>query len=697
MLSFPRETSHRFGVYGEWGSGKTSVLELLGQYLDDEGHVTVWLLPWALGSQDAVLQRLLSELAEKLGIRQKRLWELSRAAELGASATKIAEGIDLRITLAMRAARPVLDKVAKGLKLHRGQELLKEIDRRLGEKRVVVIVDDLDRTPPAVIPEILLTLRETMSLPGVHYLLALSPDIVKKGLLKAYPEWSEDPQDFLDKIVEYPFLLPTVTDDDIQRATRSAIWNDSRFPHPKEIIDIGPYLSKNLRQLKLFLRFIRSLSDQLSRYSDDEIDVQGAFLLQMLRLEFLAESLELIEDEEVVKNIEGGVTMERLRRRDKPDEEARETRFAPESPRSRRERFLQLCQAIRERNLFMTEYSITDLYHLDRPPVITWKEFNALVEARRKQRPAYQDMLKELLEAAEDGDKARRIDAIWNRLVRGREAAWAAAIDADDVAGIHERLEVLRTIDTIIREIGVDLKFFSDGILGSSHWMLFWKRVIDWDRFMNLPEYPPLRKKERSLARELASEMTDEDRAKTWIQLLMGPDFGIGPHGQAPSPPLEELRNALLTAFEKCAVELALARFATPEGVGAFWGRGDQTPEKQVSFHPQSAFHRDEARVQLRATAERAVDEVGIQRNFLSYLRMLLHGVAEHGSFDRDQCKELLCDIELLRTVWNAALASPLNPRVVGSLRRDLSKAESTGVLELQKLDFPAWWAAMEK
>ena len=699
LLSFPRETSHRFGIYGEWGSGKTSVLELVGRYLENEGHVTVWLLPWALGSTEAVLSRLLSDLADELGITRKRWSRLSKAAEFGASATRIGEGLDLKMTLAMRAARPVFDKVANRLKLRHGRELLRDIEARLGKKRAVVIVDDLDRTTPAQIPDILLTLREAMSLPGVHYLLALSPDIVRKGLLKAHPEWLEDPQDFLDKIIEYPRVLPTVTDVDIQRAVRSIIDSDSSLPHPKVILEIGPYLPKNPRQLKLFLRLVRSLSDQLNRYTVDEIDLYGALIVQMLRLEFLAESLYLIEDEEVVKSIDGGVVIERIRKKEQLDEERPETRFAPKSPHSKRERFLRLCEAIRERNLYLTEYGLVDLYHLvDQPPVITWKEFNVLLEARKKDREtAFEDKLRQLMGAPDAHDRETRIDAIWNRLIRGREAAWSMAIDADRQATIRKRLEVLQVIDTLIREIGIGLGFFCDGILGSPHWMLFWKGVIDWDRFVNFPDYLTLRERERSLARDLASEMTDKQKANTWMQLYIGSGFDIGLHGQTPSPALDVLQRKLLSTFQKCAVKLSLKRFTTPEGVKVFWSRDNQTPEKLVAFDPETAFHRGDARAQLLATSARAVDEIGIQRNFLAYLRMLLYGATEDGSFGRHQCQELLRDVELVQFVLHAALASPLNPRVVGSLRGVLAKAENLGVVEIQKLDFPAWWAAMEK
>ena len=702
LLQFPSDTSHRVGLYGEWGSGKTSVLELVRRSLEGRGHVTVWLVPWTLESSDDVLKRLLTELAEKLKIRQKpwSKWTdcVSQTIRAGAEATRLAEGLDLRITLAMRVARPILDGVAENLKLKHGPELLTEIERRIGDRRIVVIVDDLDRTPPATVPKILLMLREAMSLPGMHYLLALSPEIVKKGLSNEYPEFSADPQDFLDKIVEYPFWLPTITEDNIQQATTSLIEVHSSYPHPTAILKLGTHLPTNPRQLKLFLRLINSLSDQLNRYSENEIDLQATFLVQMLRLEFPVESQHLIEDKEVVKSIGGGVILERLRTRDEPDELVPETHVAPKSPRGQRERFLQLCQAIRECNVDYTNYNIVDLYHLaERPPTITRKEFGRLVEAKSKEPKGFREMLLKLLGGANAKDKETRIEAIWNHLILGREEAWGNAIDADDQATIRKQLEVLRTIDTIIREFGVEIGFFDDGILGSSHWMLFWERVIDWDRFIHLVEYHPLRESERTLALDLASRMTDEHKADTWMRLRYGSGFGHGTLGQSRSAELKELERTLLNTFQQCAVNLALEAFETPQGVREFWGRDNHTPQKQVAFDPESCFHRRRARTRLLTTAVRAVEEVAIQRNFLSYLRMLLTGAIDDGSFGRDQCIKLLSDGELVRIVSRASFATPLNPRVVGSLKRDLAKARDAEILSLEDVHRPNWWTAMEE
>ncbi len=620
---------------------------------------------------------------------------MSRAAESGSELTRLAEGLDLRVTIAMRAARPTLNAVAKRLKRKHGDDLLRAIGRALGSRRAVVIVDDLDRTAPASIPGILLSLREAMSLPGVHYLLALSPDIVKKGLVSAHPEWKDEPQDFLDKIVEYPFVLPPPSADDVLRAARILIEQDAKFPHPSATLDLGEYLPKNPRRLKLFLRLVGSLAPQLDRYSANEIDLQRALLAQMLRVEFPSESVSLIQDKEAVKSIESDFAMRMLRERRRGQEEAPnpEEAFAPKEPAARRQRFMALCGGLRERDAFRSELGLVDLFHLvDRPGVMTLKELDGCLRSYQEgASDAWRAKLDDFLSSPDAEDEARRADAVWRRLVGGRERIWGTAVDIDAQEGIAEWVDLLPAIDAMIRHVGVERDLFGKRLLGAEHWIELWKRVADWDRFTHLPAYPPIRDTERALVQDISDTLPAETRAKVWFQL------GQRDMRHEGSQALQELRTSLMESFEDAAVSLALERFVLPDGVDLFWGRNEYGPEKHVAFNPDSKFHAEAGRQRLVETADRAAEETTVQLNFLTYLRMLLYG-AQGGahSFNTDQCRTLLMDTRLIEPVWAAAVAAPLNPRVVGSVRKQIAEAHEAGI-QLPDLEKPHWWKKIEE
>src|SRR5256885_16236942 len=67
----PRGTSLRIGVYGGWGEGKTSVLQIMRRELQGRGHVCVWLAPWVTNDPADFGEQLTREIASTLGIDLK--------------------------------------------------------------------------------------------------------------------------------------------------------------------------------------------------------------------------------------------------------------------------------------------------------------------------------------------------------------------------------------------------------------------------------------------------------------------------------------------------------------------------------------------------------------------------------------------------------------------------------------------------
>ena len=99
-----------------------------------------------------MLERLLDDLVQELGIKRGPIKWLSKAARILGGAAQAGEGIDIRITIALRTARPVLDGFARNLNLKHGEDLLRKVAEALAGKRVVVFVDDLDRTRSEMLP-----------------------------------------------------------------------------------------------------------------------------------------------------------------------------------------------------------------------------------------------------------------------------------------------------------------------------------------------------------------------------------------------------------------------------------------------------------------------------------------------------------------------------------------------------------------
>jgi hypothetical protein len=232
------------GVSGSWGSGKSTVLQLIGGDLEErysEGTERVLVVhsdPWrydpSVGAKAALIGEVLAalqhELADKDGGSETAKKLLSRLAKRvnWVKALKVAARTSITLQL------PSIDDLsslineessdsdeepnAKTLDEFRDEfaELL--ADDGLSEiKRVVVLVDDLDRCLPETVVETLETMRLFLSVPKMSFVIAADEDRVADALRSRYPkgpttDLEEEPAKlYLHKIVQTTLRLPALS------------------------------------------------------------------------------------------------------------------------------------------------------------------------------------------------------------------------------------------------------------------------------------------------------------------------------------------------------------------------------------------------------------------------------------------------------------------------------------------------------
>jgi predicted KAP-like P-loop ATPase len=191
-------------IYGPWGAGKTTVLEFVNHYIeekeDQEQPIVVRFNPWWFsGHADVVfsLFRLLQvELESKLE-RVTKDWP-KYMMFLG----KLASGIPY----AGKSIEKMFDKIPDLLQKS-VPELKQEIAKELKEegKRILVIIDDIDRLTVEEIRQLFRAIRAVADFPNTVYLLAFDQNVVVKALGELQ---GISGQDYLEKIVQVPFELP---------------------------------------------------------------------------------------------------------------------------------------------------------------------------------------------------------------------------------------------------------------------------------------------------------------------------------------------------------------------------------------------------------------------------------------------------------------------------------------------------------
>ena len=205
ILATRAEHGFTAAVTGEWGSGKTSVLNMIGETLERETDEVVVLRfnPWLFRGTAELVTRFFDELSAQIG--EGKFDQLKDVARLLTGFGKLiaphipVPGADLAATVAGN----LTDKLTEPTSLLSERD---HLSKALGKAkiRVVVFIDDIDRLEYGETRELMRLVRLTSDLPYLIFLLAFD----RKHVGKSFDEIGTDGQLFLDKIVQLNFNLP---------------------------------------------------------------------------------------------------------------------------------------------------------------------------------------------------------------------------------------------------------------------------------------------------------------------------------------------------------------------------------------------------------------------------------------------------------------------------------------------------------
>ncbi len=221
------------GVFGEWGSGKTSLMNLLRREFDDspdDRAVTVWFNAWRYESdQHPVLPlagTILDAILEKkgrLGTAAGALCDALRSvafgfslkggvnipllaeAEVDISADKVIERGER-----LKEQRKTLGQTLLDRSLYAGAfEGLKEAASKLGNRKIVVFIDDLDRCLPGKAVPLLEAIKLLLSQNGFIFVLGLDREAIAHFISTHYKGTHGVSGDrYLDKLFQLSFWIP---------------------------------------------------------------------------------------------------------------------------------------------------------------------------------------------------------------------------------------------------------------------------------------------------------------------------------------------------------------------------------------------------------------------------------------------------------------------------------------------------------
>ena len=224
LRGLPKGTGLVVGIYGPWGDGKTTVLNLLRTNLvSDDAIVVRDFNPWRLTDDAAIFRGFFSMLAEAIDTSLSTSFE--RATTGAEKWTKRVRWITKPAGLVSKSAETIDDLLARFGKVAASgdsvglEELRNRIIPRLKQspKSIVVLIDDLDRLDKHETHTMFRLIKACADFPNVCYVLAFDDAVVARAIGERYGGSDElSGRAFLDKIVQVPLKLPVAATEDLR-------------------------------------------------------------------------------------------------------------------------------------------------------------------------------------------------------------------------------------------------------------------------------------------------------------------------------------------------------------------------------------------------------------------------------------------------------------------------------------------------
>jgi len=199
------------GVYGAWGEGKTTVLNFIASELEKYPNVIcIPFNPWYFEDEKHMLLNFFQTLSEVLGRKIS-----TQAEDIGKwlqDYGSIIAPISLSFGgLIQLSPGEIAKKTGESLSSPSIYELRERIEKilRNEKKRVVIIVDDIDRLDRHEIQTIFRLVKLLADFPYTAYVLAFDEEVVTSALEEKYGSaGNQFGASFLEKIVQVPLKLP---------------------------------------------------------------------------------------------------------------------------------------------------------------------------------------------------------------------------------------------------------------------------------------------------------------------------------------------------------------------------------------------------------------------------------------------------------------------------------------------------------
>ena len=230
ILSYKEKDSIVNGLFGAWGSGKTSIINMALEHMeliskdrsDDEKPIVVRFNPWNYSDQNQLITQFFRELSVTLGGHDYA----SDGKEIGEKLQTYAKIVEPLALIPMigsfvkifsdtaKSAGSAIESLSK-LKANDLNAIKAEINKLLIKQhhKIIVVIDDIDRLNDTEIRQMFQLVKSLGDFKNTIYLLAFDKNVVINALENVQKGFGLE---YLEKVVQIPFEVPLISKDEVE-------------------------------------------------------------------------------------------------------------------------------------------------------------------------------------------------------------------------------------------------------------------------------------------------------------------------------------------------------------------------------------------------------------------------------------------------------------------------------------------------
>lgn len=209
------QKNNMIAIYGEWGSGKSSLMKTIDCKLEVEKYDKIWIDMWKEESDYSNLSiKILNKILEKIKLDSETKKSLIKAF------LTLGKGINVNmpfITYNMEKAFEQLENEIEPLNNIDNfiNDFKTKIEKYIEEnnKKIIVFLDDLDRCNSEKMLNIIYNIKLLLAVKDIVFIFGIDKDAVSLALKNKYNNEINKAENFLDKIFPISFNMPKNTFD----------------------------------------------------------------------------------------------------------------------------------------------------------------------------------------------------------------------------------------------------------------------------------------------------------------------------------------------------------------------------------------------------------------------------------------------------------------------------------------------------